>query len=214
MICLPPTGINQGPIFLWLVWAIWTTRNYLIFEERIFTPEATILKALVEAREWQLAQSKIETTKPHMQTQKTYRNGSATVTCFTDGSWNLDSRTAGSGWIFLDSTGTEIGEGQSAERFVSSSLMAEAISIRSALNNALEKGFNDLILKSDAQDLVLALTKQEPIKEIYGLLFDIHALASLFTLIAFTFILRSQNSKADSLGKAANSHINSVPTFG
>ncbi|CAA7021482.1 unnamed protein product [Microthlaspi erraticum] len=99
--------------------------------------------------------------------------------------------------------GVELGVGQSAESFVSSPTMAEALSIRSALNHALENRFTNLILKSDARDLVLAITAQEPIKEIYGLLFDIHALASLFTSVSFVFVPRAQNSKADLLAKAA-----------
>ncbi|CAA7042763.1 unnamed protein product [Microthlaspi erraticum] len=64
MICLPPTGLNRGPIFPWLIWSIWTARNYLIFEERAFTPEETILKALLEAKEWQYAQNNIDISLP------------------------------------------------------------------------------------------------------------------------------------------------------
>ncbi|CAA7031280.1 unnamed protein product [Microthlaspi erraticum] len=88
--------------------------------------------------------------------------------------------------------------------------MAEALSIRSALNHALENRYTKLVLKSDAQDLVLAITALEPIKEIYGLLFDIQALASLFTSVSFVFVPRSQNSKADLLAKSAKSRFCSV----
>ncbi|CAA7054964.1 unnamed protein product [Microthlaspi erraticum] len=31
--CLPPTGVGEGPIFPWIVWTIWVTRNQLIFAE-------------------------------------------------------------------------------------------------------------------------------------------------------------------------------------
>ncbi|CAA7042762.1 unnamed protein product [Microthlaspi erraticum] len=92
--------------------------------------------------------------------------------------------------------------------------MAEALSIRSALNHALENRFTNLILKSYAQNLVLTLHSQEPIKEIYGLLFDIHALPSLFSSISFLFIPRSQNAKADSLAKSAKSQLTHVSVPG
>lgn len=105
--------------------------------------------------------------------------------------WNR--RFGGSGWIFTDSTGTELNHGQSAERFVASPMVAEALSIRSALNQALEFGITNLQLKSDAQDLIRAITSQEKIKENYGLLFDIKALASMFTSIYFSFIPRTEN---------------------
>ncbi|CAA7013326.1 unnamed protein product [Microthlaspi erraticum] len=81
MICLPPTGISQGPIFPWLIWSIWTVRNYLIFEERTFAPESTILKALTEARDWQNAQYAIEPTKPRLRKQKPHAIGEYDVTC-------------------------------------------------------------------------------------------------------------------------------------
>lgn len=203
MICLPPTGIGEGPIFPWIIWAIWTARNYLVFEDRTFSPGETILKALIEARDWQQAQLTIENPTVHIRAQKPYLLHGDTVTCFTDGAWNADSGIAGSGWIFIDKSDIELGSGQDGERFISSPIMAEALSIRSALNHALEKGFTNLLLKSDAQDLIRALTAQETIKEIYGLMFDINALASLFISISFVFIPRSQNSKADTLAKLA-----------
>ncbi|CAA7031279.1 unnamed protein product [Microthlaspi erraticum] len=95
MICLPPTGLHLGPIFPWLVWAIWTARNYLTFEDRQFTPEDTVLKALVEAKEWQNAQSTIDTIKLHPRHQKSHRNYEDAITCFTDGAWSLDTGIAG-----------------------------------------------------------------------------------------------------------------------
>lgn len=45
-VCLPPSGINAGPLFPWLCWAIWSSRNYRIFEDRSFSPEETLLKAM------------------------------------------------------------------------------------------------------------------------------------------------------------------------
>ncbi|CAA7022344.1 unnamed protein product [Microthlaspi erraticum] len=81
--------------------------------------------------------------------------------------------------------------------------MAEALAIRSALSQALKKGFLNLHVKSDAQDLIRALTAQEKIKEINSLLFDINSLASLFTSIVFCFIPRSGNREADSLATLA-----------
>lgn len=73
IISLPPTGIHLEPIFPWIVWAIWTARNYLIFEDRPFTPEDTILKALIEAKDWQNAQLTIDIIKPHALNQKPHR---------------------------------------------------------------------------------------------------------------------------------------------
>ncbi|CAA7018490.1 unnamed protein product [Microthlaspi erraticum] len=96
------------------------------------------------------------------------------------------------------------------DRFVSSPLMMEAIAIRSALHFALENGFSHIRLNSDAQDLIRALVSQEYIKEIYGLLFDIHALAFCFSSISFNFVPRSVNFLSDSIAKSALSRLSSL----
>ncbi|CAA7028359.1 unnamed protein product [Microthlaspi erraticum] len=85
--------------------------------------------------------------------------------------------------------------------------MIEALVIRSALNHALENGFSHLHLKSDAQDLIRALNTQEQLKEIYSLLFDIHALAFMFSSISFSYIPRSENAIADSIAKSVNCRL-------
>ncbi|CAA7050210.1 unnamed protein product [Microthlaspi erraticum] len=202
-ICLPPTGLGAGPLFPWICWSIWNSRNYLVFEERTFSPEETLSKVISEAKEWQLAQVKtqkgpITPNLPHLP-----HNSQNSIVCFTDGSWCKELKTGGMGWIFADTAGTELNHGQASERFVTSPLMAEALAIRSALNQALELGITNLHLKSDAQDLIRALNSQEQITEIFGILFDINTLASMFSSISFTFIPRSENMQADSIAKNA-----------
>ncbi|KAG2265060.1 hypothetical protein Bca52824_072139 [Brassica carinata] len=58
---LPPWGLT-GNIFPWVVWRIWTAKNYLIFENRAWTPLEILTKAVSNAKEWHLAQ--ISTTQP------------------------------------------------------------------------------------------------------------------------------------------------------
>ncbi|CAA7057126.1 unnamed protein product [Microthlaspi erraticum] len=179
-ICLPPTGVCNGPLFPWICWSIWKSRNLQIFEDRSFSPAETITKTIKEAKEWQHAQ--LTNPKP---IQRAYQGNSKKphqnyITCFTDGAWCRETSIGGSGWIFVEPSGIELKRGSTAERFVGSPLMAEALSIRSALNDALEEGFSNILINSDALDLIQAINLQEPIKEIFGILFDIHALASMF----------------------------------
>ncbi|CAA7019676.1 unnamed protein product [Microthlaspi erraticum] len=102
----------------------------------------------------------------------------------------------------------------SIRSFVTSLLMVEALSFRSALNHALEIGITTIHLKSDARDLVRAINMQEQIAEIYGILFDVKTLASMFSSISFSFISRSENDKADLLAKNAKSRPYSTSVTG
>ncbi|CAA7016425.1 unnamed protein product [Microthlaspi erraticum] len=81
------------------------------------------------------------------------------------------------------------------------------MTIRSALNHALEIRFTCIHLKSNVQDLIGAISSQEQIKEVYGILFDIQALASMFSSIRFSFIPRLENSSADCLAKNPKSRF-------
>lgn len=55
LICLPPTGIGEGPLAPWIFWTIWTSRNQLIFSKKKITEEEALNIALIRAKEWQAA---------------------------------------------------------------------------------------------------------------------------------------------------------------
>ncbi|CAA7020616.1 unnamed protein product [Microthlaspi erraticum] len=212
-ICLLPIGIGAGPLFPWICWTLWKARNYLIFEERPFSPTETMNNAIVEAKEWQQAQS--EPQKKTLRHAQLNQNATPpnSILCFTDGAWSEINGIGGLGWVFVDGEGTNIDSGQGAEQFISSPLMAEALAIRSALQHALEKGFSQIHIKSDAQEVIRAITKQELVKELYGVLFDIKTLASLFDSISFSSIPRSENTIADTMAKIAKNRLVSLLSF-
>ncbi|CAA7022494.1 unnamed protein product [Microthlaspi erraticum] len=212
--CLPPTGLGSGPLFPWICWSIWKARNTLIFEDRRIPPTETVLKAIREAKDWQSAQILKKSVTKSFTSPNPQPGESGIVTCFSDGAWCKDTGIGGFGWIFVDTNRAEVNRGSSAERFVTSSLMAEALSIRSALNHTLEEGISNIHLKSDSQDLIRALNMHVQIKEIYDILFDIHSLASLFTSIWFGFVPRSENASADSIAKFAKCRLISSSSSG
>ncbi|XP_024007257.1 uncharacterized protein LOC112083461 [Eutrema salsugineum] len=202
MFCLPPSGLGSGSLFPWLCWSIWKSHNSRLFENRPVSPSETLTKAVSDAWEWQQAQHKDPSTlqkepsprPPHL------NHG---ITCFTYEAWRSDTKSAGYEWIFLNSDGSEILKDSGFDPHIGSPLMVEAIALRSALLQGLDMGFTSLTIKSDAQILIRAISSQKQTKEVYDLLFDIQALASMFSAILFCFIPISENDRVDSLAKLA-----------
>ncbi|KAG7578685.1 Reverse transcriptase zinc-binding domain [Arabidopsis thaliana x Arabidopsis arenosa] len=56
LICLPPVGISDGPLFPWILWTIWTSRNKKISENRQATAPEVISQSIAHAKEWMLAE--------------------------------------------------------------------------------------------------------------------------------------------------------------
>lgn len=55
---LPPLGIISSPLIPWLMWNLWTVRNKLVFESKVFQVEDIVSKAVAEARVWEDANSR------------------------------------------------------------------------------------------------------------------------------------------------------------
>lgn len=56
MVSLPPTGVGDTPMFPWLLWTLWNNRNKLLFEDRDYSVEETVLKIIRDTKVWKGAQ--------------------------------------------------------------------------------------------------------------------------------------------------------------
>ncbi|XP_010474388.1 PREDICTED: uncharacterized protein LOC104753903 [Camelina sativa] len=100
LVCLPPSGVGHGPLFPWIFWAIWNTRNHKIFNSKPTSPEETLTRAIALGREWCEAQESETPPQPRLtQTSPTYA-GSDMIICNVDAAWQKETKTAGCGWIF------------------------------------------------------------------------------------------------------------------
>ncbi|CAA7036215.1 unnamed protein product [Microthlaspi erraticum] len=93
---LPPTGISSTPIYSWILWNLWTTRNQAIFENKIFSEAETLLKALRDAKSWDSANLTIEKS-PKSPRFPTDRPRDATFLCNVDGAWIQSTQGGGMG---------------------------------------------------------------------------------------------------------------------
>lgn len=211
--CLPPTGIST-PLYPWILWNLWTGRNKLLFEDRTFTAEEIVGKAITEARSWQNAQLPVPTPPQKARfIAPTSHLDPDTIKCFFDASWLASSGAGGLGWVFKDFSGNFFGHGSSNRTFIGSALMAEALAVKAALTAALSTGFRKLECFSDSKSLVSLLSSNSSAVEIQGILHDIVILSGSFESISFSFIPRVNNVIADGLAKSA-CNLSIVSTLG
>ncbi|KAF3595133.1 hypothetical protein DY000_02021699 [Brassica cretica] len=86
--------------------------------------------------------------------------------------WHATSSRAGCGWIFISQQDEQLHQGTTTFENTSSSLVAEALAIRSALLNALEAGFTRIWIKTDCQALVALINLKNHPKDLYGIFRD------------------------------------------
>ncbi|CAN7097030.1 unnamed protein product, partial [Brassica rapa subsp. narinosa] len=93
----------EETLFPWILWGIWTARNYLIFENRVFDPSDIISKAVSNAREWNEAQQSLP-SPPLVQSDRLPPSPANTfeLQCFTDAAWNATINKAGCGWYIVN----------------------------------------------------------------------------------------------------------------
>lgn len=202
MITLPPSGITTTPLYPWIFWFLWKTRNQRIFNDRRFSEEETLIKAITEARSWQEAQQLLPTQKsPPLSPGEA--PSSSVPCCCVDAAWSASSEIGGWGWICRDPMGLVLLHESSGQRHIASALIAEASGLRSAMASALTAGIFTIQFCSDSNLLISLIQSGEDANELKGILDDIRSLIPQFTSISFLFISRSLNVEADALAKLA-----------
>ena len=206
---LPPLGLTSAPLTPWLLWNLWTARNKLIFEDKIYQVEEVILKAAADARAWEISNAmKLKKKQERISPAGTRLN--PTPSCCIDGAWQETSSVGGMGWIIKNVDGEVLCRGSFARSHVCSALMAVALALREALRKAKELNLQCLQVFSDSKVLVSTLRSGLDMNEIAGVLQDIQFLATLFCPLSFIYIRRLEDSQADSLAKSSISRFINV----
>ncbi|XP_013713578.1 uncharacterized protein LOC106417299 [Brassica napus] len=197
--CLPPVGIVDGQLAPWIIWAIWTARNNLIFNNKICSPKDVITKAIVAAKEWLNAQNKEGSKAKIPRAQITVPSHSSIIQ--TDAAWNDATKNSGIGWI-IKQTGETLSF-QGSAKLVSSPLVAEALAMHEAVKKSKELGLQQVIFQSDSAQLIKALNSMVEPTELYGIVADIRISCLHFEFSTFCWIPREKNSEDDRLAKQA-----------
>ncbi|XP_020881689.1 uncharacterized protein LOC110228449 [Arabidopsis lyrata subsp. lyrata] len=200
LICLPPSGIGEGPLSPWILWSIWTTRNQLLFSKKVIPATEAMTIGIVRAREWQASQRSIpiKSSPPRVPTQTLVDD--LTLRIYSDAAWKEDGK-AGLGWIVKTQQDHVVLAGSLAVSHVRSPLVAEALATLAAVKVAIESAFTNVYFASDSLNLVKAINSELPHKELHGILHDILSLSSIFAFCSFNFTPRNLNRQADALAK-------------
>ncbi|XP_018474023.1 uncharacterized protein LOC108845291 [Raphanus sativus] len=215
MVNLPPTGLVT-PLYPWIFWVLWTSRNQLKFEDKSFSETEMLAKAIKAAKEWQA--SLPPRTKSSVSPKDCPKPNSLplvpaqTHLICSDAAWNGSSCAGGLSWICNDSLGNLTFQGTEARRYLASALVAEASAMKAGLAKAISAGIKDIICCSDSKSLIDAITGSKTVIALRGILHDLGVLSSSFSSISFMFISRSCNDPADRLAKNALFQLSNNPS--
>lgn len=178
--CLPPAGIVSGPLFLWVLWALWKARNRMVFDGYSGSPEHTLSTAIVLAHEWSIEHMKKETipgkTKAPLEIAALL--DSLTV---RSAAWANQQEAAGLGWAIFSTQGIQ--HFMKREEWVNSALMAEGIAMREAICFCAGAGMTKVKFESDSLHLVKMINAGAPVSELYGVVADILSLMNSFEFV-------------------------------
>ncbi|XP_019097316.1 PREDICTED: uncharacterized protein LOC109131143 [Camelina sativa] len=168
---IPPIGLTSGLLAPWICWSLWKSRNQRVFNSSSISGEDTLLRAILDAKEWT-----------------------------TDGAWRQSTKEAGIGWTITNHVGITSHHSAVCEH-VSSPLMVEALACRADVLEAIRLGGAHLLVESDCQQLVGAINARSVLLEVHGVLSNILIASSSLSSFVCRFIPRTANSVADSLAK-------------
>ncbi|KAG5377977.1 hypothetical protein IGI04_025819 [Brassica rapa subsp. trilocularis] len=204
MINLPPSGLT-GPLYPWIFWVLWTSRNQLMFEDKSFSETEMVLKAIKAAKEWQESLPQRKKRSASSKDCHTSNSLSQVPTnahiVFSDAAWNSSTGAGGLSWICTDAEGAHRFQGTDTRRYIASALVAEALALKAGLSQAISSGIKDVICVSDSKCLIDLITGNKTVVALRGMLHDISVLSQSFSSISFRFIPRTCNEPADRLAK-------------
>ncbi|KAG5389545.1 hypothetical protein IGI04_031086, partial [Brassica rapa subsp. trilocularis] len=161
---LPPTGLS-APLWPWIIWNLWKSRNKLVFENKTYTAQEIVLKSITDAKEWSEAQASQKDTSQHTSThtgslsRSSYpppTNLTGMLVCNVDAAWNSVSGNCGIGGVFSGYNASNLPTLSEAHSHESSALIAEALAIHRAVALAVYSNVRSLAVLSDSLSLWLS----------------------------------------------------------
>ncbi|XP_058759792.1 uncharacterized protein LOC131633093 [Vicia villosa] len=192
--------------FAMMVEVIWKNRNNIVWNNEREDMSRLGLQAYVNWQDWftaQVAQERSNNTHLPVVWFPPVDNW---VKCNVDVGFNSAYRSTNRGWCFRDKLGRFITAGTAWDIGSMSTIEAEAIALKEAVQHAISLNLNFVIFESDSQLVVQGIhSNVSGLSEFNLILLSIKRLLALIPNFEVKFIKRQANMVADTLVKAANS---------
>ncbi|KAL9293362.1 putative reverse transcriptase zinc-binding domain-containing protein [Arabidopsis thaliana] len=94
----PPVGLWHCALYPWICWVLWISRNQKMFNNIPFSEQETVLKAILDAKDWQAAQDPICLVGRKPNPERVCPSPSPDVVVIhSDAAWNETTKVAGLG---------------------------------------------------------------------------------------------------------------------
>ncbi|GLT48817.1 hypothetical protein SLA2020_224160 [Shorea laevis] len=198
---------EQLELFCVLCWKIWTARNDLLWNGKAVNPQLIIgqsLHFLDEHKRVTILKGGATPTRSRTSSRWTPPLDDA-VKINVDGALSLQQRTSGIGAVARDSSGVVLAVLSCKGQEVVVAEIAEACSLRKALQWANELSFRKVIVESDCASVVTAINTEIPNlhSSLGSVLSDCRMLMTSFLSCTIQHVHREGNSVAHELAKRA-----------
>ena len=199
---------NQAEKFAYVAWGIWTKRNTARMGQ-VSTPYQKIYaEAMDRLQEFHAVQVEQPITDTAVKQHRWRPPPSPLLKVNFDGALFMDSCKAGIGVVIRDSAGKVIWALSERIPLPKTVEDVEALAYRRAIEFALEKGLQQVVLEGDSATILNSILGGLPCLAPYGnIIEDSIILASQLSHCSFSHVCRKGNAVADKLAKLAK-HLN------
>jgi ribonuclease HI len=207
-VCAHESELVAGRMAI-LIWTIWNNRNNLVWNEQRINARQVGFQAQHHWEEWHTicVVGRETDQQVHEVTNLTWQPPlHGILKCNVDASFFNNEGACGWGWCIRGSNGQFILAGSNILYEKLNIIEGEALAIKEAMCEIIQRGFTQVIFESDSKVVVDAIhSRNVGVSEFCSIISSIQSLLLLYPNFEVKFVKRQANSVAHTLARAAYS---------